>query len=115
MARIGPMNVSVGNHKYQFVVYDLNGPEYNAPGVYIFSKGTPNVQGGNNHQFLYIGQTDGLRDRLGPNHHKWLEALRHGMNYISVYVPYPVESHFDIERLLIQHYRPPLNDHLIPN
>lgn len=113
MARIGPMNVTDGNKTYQFVVYDLEGPEYNAPGVYIFSKGSPNVQGGNNHQFLYIGQTDELRDRLGPGHHKWNEALNHGMNYISVYVPYPVESRSTIERLLVQHFKPPLNDQLI--
>ena len=110
MARIGPMNISVANEKYQFVVYDLNGPDYNAPGVYIFSRGTPNAQGGNNHQILYIGQTETLRDRLNPSHEKWYEALRHGMNYISVYVPYPVESRFDIEKFLIQHFRPPLND-----
>lgn len=110
MARIGPMNVNLASVKYQFVVYDLNGPEYNAPGVYIFSKGTPNAQGGNNHQFLYIGQTDGLRTRLGPNHNKWDEALRLGMNYIAVYVPYPIESIPNIERSLIEHFRPPLND-----
>ena len=113
MARIGPLNVNVGDHKYQFVVYDLKGPEYNAPGVYIFSKGTPNAQGGNNHQFLYIGETHGLRERLNPHHEKWNEALNHGMNYISVYVPFPVESRSDIEKLLIQHYNPPLNDQFI--
>ncbi len=113
MARIGPMNVNVGDHKYQFVVYDLKGPEYNAPGVYIFSKNTPNAQGGNNHHFLYIGETDGLRDRLGPEHNKWNEALRHGMNYVSVYVPFPVESRHHIERELIQHFNPPLNEQLV--
>ena len=114
MARIGPMNVNIENDKYQFVVYDLNGPEYNASGVYIFTKGTPNAQGGNNHQFLYIGEADGLRDRLGPGHHKWSEALSHGMNYIAVYVPYPLESRHDIERHLIQYYKPPLNETFIP-
>ena len=110
MARVGPMNVSVANEKYQFVVYDLNGPEYNAPGVYIFSKGTPNAQGGNNHQFLYVGQTETLRDRLNSSHEKWNEARYLGMNYVSVYVPYPSESRFNIEQRLIEHFRPPLND-----
>ncbi|MDE0014585.1 MAG: hypothetical protein OXU51_00240 [Candidatus Poribacteria bacterium] len=39
MARIGPMNVTDGNKTYQFVVYDLEGPEYNAPGgLYIFKR-----------------------------------------------------------------------------
>ena len=113
MARIGPMNVNVGKHKYQFVVYDLNGTAYNGQGVYIFSKGTPNAQGGNNHQFLYIGETDELRDRLGPGHNKWNDALCQGMNYISVYVPFPVESRHNIEKELIQHFKPPLNDQLV--
>ena len=110
MARIGPMTVNAGNNKYQFVVYDLKGPEYNGSGVYIFSKGMPNALGGNDHQILYIGQTDRTMDRLGPSHDKWNEALRHGMNYISVYFPFPEESRSDIEQLLIQHYKPPLND-----
>ncbi|RKU28596.1 hypothetical protein C6497_07485 [Candidatus Poribacteria bacterium] len=110
MARIGPMNVTDGNNTYQFVVYDLEGPAYNAPGVYIFSKGIPNAQGGNDHHLLYIGETEDLKDRLGPSHHKWNEALSHGMNYISVYFPYPVESRSNIERHLIQHIKPPLND-----
>ena len=110
MARIGPMNVSTGNDTYQFVVYDLEGPIYNAPGVYIFSKGTPNAQVGNNHEFLYIGQTEGFRTRLNPNHEKWTQALKLGMNSIFVYVPLPSESRFDIENRLITHFRPPLND-----
>ncbi len=113
MAWIGPMNVTAGNKTYQFVVYDLDGPEYNEPGVYIFSKGIPNAQGGNNHQLLYIGETDGIKRRAGPGHHKWDEALSHGMNYISVYVPYPGESRSNIEKLLVQHFKPPLNDQLI--
>ena len=74
MARIGPMNVTDGNKTYQFVVYDLEGPEYNAPGVYIFSKGSPNVQGGNNHQFLYIGQTEGLEI-------DWVQVIINGMKH----------------------------------
>ena len=112
MARIGPMNVSTGDDTYQFVVYDLEGPIYNAPGVYIFSKGTGNAQGENTHDFLYIGQTEGFRTRLNPNHEKWGEALDHGMNFIWVYVPRPSESRFDIEHRLITHYKPQLNDQI---
>ena len=114
MARIGPMDVSTDSSKYKFVVYDLRGPEYNAPGVYIFSKGTPNAQGGNNHNFLYIGQTESFHKRLNPNHEKWNEACRLGMNCISVYVPRPSESRFDIESSLIEQYKPPLNDLIKP-
>lgn len=110
MARIGPMNVSAGNDTYTFVTYDLAGPIYNAPGVYILSKGTPNSQGEFEHQFLYIGQTEGFRTRLNPGHEKWEEALKLGMNAIAVYVPLPSESRFDIENRLITHLRPPLND-----
>ena len=110
MARIGPMNVSDGSNSYQFVVYDLVGPIYSASGVYIFSKATPNLQGGNNHQFLYIGETEEFKERLNPNHEKWDRALSLGMNCISVYFPRTSESRFDIEKRLIQHYKPPLND-----
>jgi hypothetical protein len=104
------MNVNVGNDTYTFVVYDLAGPIYNAPGVYIFSRGTPNAQVDNNPEFLYIGQTEGFRTRLNPGHEKWEEALKLGMNAIAVYVPLPSESRFDIENRLITHLRPPLND-----
>ena len=34
--------------------------------------------------FYTLVKQTGLRDRLGPGHHKWNEALNHGMNYISV-------------------------------
>ena len=110
MTRIGPMNVGVGNHSYPFVVYDLEGPIYNAPGVYIFSKAVPNTQGATDHNFLYIGETSAFKERLNPNHEKWDEALCQGMNCIFVYVPQPTESRFEIENDLIAHLRPPLNE-----
>ena len=113
MARVGPMDVTDGYKIYHFVVYDLEGPIYNAPGVYIFSKCTPNTQGGNNHEFLYIGETQGFKERLNPNHEKWKEALDLGMNYIAVHVPFPLDLRFDIERNLIQHLKPPLNDQIM--
>jgi len=112
MARIGPMNVSDGINTYQFVVYDLEGPIYNAYGVYIFSKGTRNAQGGISHEFLYIGETDSFHKRLNPSHEKWSEACRHGMEYIFVYFPRNSESRIDIERRLIEHYKPPLNNQI---
>lgn len=113
MARIGPMNVDVGNYTYPFVVYDLEGPIYNAPGIYIFSKWTTNAQDEIDPQYLYIGQTEAFRERLNPNHEKWDDARDLGMNCIFVYVPQPTESRFDIERNLIEHLKPPLNDQLI--
>ncbi len=112
MARIGPMTVNTDNDSYPFVVYDLEGPIYNASGVYIFSKGIPDAGGKNQHQFLYIGQTEGFRTRLNPGHEKWEEALKLGMNAIAVYVPLPSESRFDIENRLITHLRPLLNDQI---
>lgn len=68
MTRIGPMNVGVGNHSYPFVVYDLEGPIYNAPRVYIFSSAVPNTQGSTDHKFLYIEETSAFKERLNPNH-----------------------------------------------
>ncbi len=111
MARIGPMDVNTDKNTYHFVVYDLDGPIYNAPGVYIFSKGPPNAESINQHELLYIGQTEGFRTRLNPNHEKWERARDLGMNYISVYVPRPTESRFAIEDQLIEYFKPPLNDY----
>lgn len=113
MTRIGPTNFSDGNKTYQFVTYGLEGPIYNAPGLYIFSKGERNAQGEINHDILYIGQTDSFRSRLNPGHEKWNNAIDSGMNYISVYVPTPIESRIDIEQRLIDYNQPPLNDQLI--
>ena len=60
-----------------------------------------------------LGETETLKDSVSPNHEKWGDALHQGMNYVSVYVPFPVESRHHIERELIQHFNPPLNDRLV--
>lgn len=114
MARIGTMNVTAEGYTYEFVVYDLNGPIYDTSGVYIFSKGTPNSQGGNNHELLYIGETYSVRSRLTPRHEKWAKARNLGMNCICVHAPRNINSRTIIQDRLIRHFRPPLNERINP-
>lgn len=114
MARIGTMNVAAEGYTYEFVVYDLHGPVYDVAGVYIFSKGTPNSQGSNNHEFLYIGETYSFQSRLTPLHEKWNRARNLGMNYICVHMPRNPSSRVIIQDRLIRHFKPPLNERINP-
>ncbi len=114
MARIGTMNVSAEGYTFDFEVYDLNGPSNDAPGVYIFSKETPNSQGGDNHELLYIGETYSFRSRLNHQHEKWHKARNLGMNCICIHVPRNPNARGIIQDRLIKQFKPPLNERINP-
>lgn len=114
MAPIETMYVSAEGYTYEFKVYNLNVPVYDASGVYIFSKGTPNSQGENNYEPLYIGETYSFRHRLTPQHEKWNRARNLGMNSICVHVPRNLNSRVIIQDRLIKHFKPPLNERINP-
>jgi hypothetical protein len=83
------------NGSYSFEVYPSN-ISFNAVGaVYIFTKRTVADSKGT-HLFLYIGQTDSLKDRI-PNHEKWPCVNRNGVNCICVHRDDSEKSRLDKE------------------
>jgi hypothetical protein len=64
---------------------------------------------------LYVGETERLGGYIGPNHHKWCEALALGMNVICVHPePRGQQSRRNLERILRLRYQPPLNEEAVP-
>ncbi len=114
MTRIGTMKVNADGYTYEFATYDLNGPDNDDQGIYIFSKGIPNLPNSNNCEILYVGETYSFKSRLTPKHEKWDKARNLGMNYISVHVPQNTYSRGIIQDRLIKHFKPPLNERYNP-
>lgn len=84
MAKIAEATFSGRTGRYGFEVYPI-GTVFNAGGgVYIFTKRTVDVTGKGSHEFLYIGETSSLADRM-PDHEKLSSVTRHGANCICVH------------------------------
>lgn len=69
---------------YAFEVYTTDTVFNSVGGVYIFSKRSIGLDGKGTHMFLYIGQTNSLRDRI-LNHDRLPCVRRHGVNCICVH------------------------------
>ena len=84
MSKIADATFRGKNGSYGFDVYSID-TEFNDVGaVYIFTKRVVDSNGKGSHTFLYIGQTDSLRDRI-PNHEKWDCVNRNGVNCICIH------------------------------
>ena len=69
---------------YAFEVYTTDTIFNSVGAVYIFSKRIVGLDGKGTHTFLYIGQTNSLRERIS-NHEKVPCVRRHGVNCICVH------------------------------
>lgn len=65
---------------YTYKIFPLDTRWNDVAGNYIFAK-----RGGTGWVAIYIGQTSSLRDRLGPDHHRWDCAKRNGLTHIHVH------------------------------
>ncbi len=84
MAKIADATFKGKTGSYAFEVYPAD-TSFNAVGaVYIFTKREVGSDGKGTHTFLYIGETDSLKDRI-PNHEKWPCITRNGVNCICVH------------------------------
>ena len=91
---------------HSFFVYDADLRTWNdVPDVYIFA----GLNSMRTWQAKYIGQTKSFRNRMPPNHARWNEAQRMGATHIHAKVVHSASSRLDLEQLLINAYRPPLN------
>jgi excinuclease UvrABC nuclease subunit len=93
---------------YTFSIYAL-GTNFKAlGGVYVFTKATPKLGGGNSHDVLYVGQTGDLSSRF-TDHHKEDCVNKRGCNCICVTVVGSERDRLLIEADLVKAYNPPCN------
>jgi hypothetical protein len=94
--------------KYSFGVYTLDTGFKNIGAVYIYTKRTVN-EGKGTHEFLYIGETEELANRLS-GHEKLPCVYRHGVNCICVHVEENENTRLKIETDLRHANDTPCND-----
>jgi hypothetical protein len=64
---------------------------------------------------LYVGETERLDGYIGPGHHKWQQALNHGMNVVCVHHDRRgAQFRRNLETILRRQYRPALNEPTVP-
>jgi len=84
MAKIADATFKGKTGSYSFEVYSADTSFTSVGAVYVFTKRTLDAEGTGSHTFLYIGQTDSLKDRI-PTHEKWPCLQRNGINSICVH------------------------------
>ena len=84
MAKIADAMFQGKTGTHSFEVYPINANFNPVAAVYIFTKRTVDASGKGSHEFIYIGQTDSLADRI-PNHDKRPCVRRNGANCICVH------------------------------
>jgi hypothetical protein len=75
--------VGKSGNRYAFSAYEVGMPFINAPGIYIFSRRTPDGKW----EAIYVGQSSNLEDRIYLNlrqHHKLDRIARHNPTHIAV-------------------------------
>jgi hypothetical protein len=94
--------------KYTFQVYPWGTSFKSVGGVYVVTHAEPNLQGGNNHKIIYVGQTGDLSERF-EFHHKASCFRLHKASHICVYLEQAERSRLTIESGLIASYNPACN------
>lgn len=97
----------VGNDQtLDFTSYNLNATWNNVAGLYIFA-----YDDGKHWRALYVGQTNDFSSRI-PNHERIGEAVRKGVSHVHAMVVTQAATRDTLEKLLIQHLQPPMNNML---
>ena len=109
MAKIADATFSGKTGSYSFNVYSIDTTFKPIAAVYIFTKRTVDSSGKGSHQFIYIGQTDSLSDRI-PNHEKWPCIRRNGANCICVHQDDNERPRVSKEADLLAANKTPCND-----
>jgi hypothetical protein len=95
-----------------FDVLPLNHVSYlTGPVVYVLGRRDPWGAA----SALYVGETSEASGYLGSNHHKWDRAQRLGMNEVAIHRLPDRQRRLNLETVLRQQYRPPLNDQSVPS
>jgi hypothetical protein len=100
--------VGSSGRSYTFFIYALGANFKALPGLYVFTKASLRLDGGSNHQILYVGQTGDLSSRF-TDHHKQDCVDRRGCTHICVMVETIEKNRLLIEADLVANYNPPCN------
>ena len=101
MAKLGTIEIagrSGNTYSFDVYPYDSNWNEVGA--VYAVSRRTPNPDGTGNHAFIYIGQTDNLKERHS-NHHKADCFKGHSRNCLCIKMESSEKNRLAIEADLL--------------
>ena len=102
MSKLGSLEIAgASGTKYSFAVYSLDTSWNEVAAVYVVTKRTPKPGGGASHSFIYVGQTDNLKERH-MNHHKAECFTKHGANCLCVLVEEREETRLRIEADLLK-------------
>lgn len=111
MAKLGTLTLTgASGNKYDFDVWSAD-TEWNdnVACVYYVSRRTPKSDGTGDHNAIYIGETEDLKDRLS-NHHQQSCFEQHRYNAISTLVEKNGNTRLVIENDLVKAINPPCND-----
>ena len=109
MGKISNAEFSGSSGTYSFEVYPIDTTFNPIGAVYIFTRRSVNSDGKGVHEFVYIGQTDSLGNRI-PRHEKWPDIRRNQANCICVHVDRDESSRLRKETDLRGCYATPCND-----
>jgi predicted GIY-YIG superfamily endonuclease len=109
MAKLGNLEiVGQSGTKYSFEVYPYDTSWKEIGAVYLVTKRTAKLDGSGTHTFIYVGQTDNLKERH-ENHHRADCFTRHGMNCLCVHVEQNEKTRLAIEADLLAAHNWPCN------
>ena len=94
--------------KYSFGVYPYDTTWKEIGAVYVVTKRTVQPNGSGTHDFIYVGQTDNLKERH-TGHHKADCFTRRGANCLCALVEESEETRLAIETDLIAGHTWPCN------
>ena len=98
--------IGASGARYTYEIHPV-GTRFNAvPANYIFAKLLTTGRS----SALYIGQTDNLKERITPSHHKWPCAEQNGMTHIHVHRNASAAARLAEEQDLLNGMSPVCND-----
>jgi hypothetical protein len=96
-----------GNNRcLAFRAYGMDSSWLDVGGVYIFFY----VDWYGKYRFLYIGKAISFKERFS-DHERWKEACSWGATHVFASVVQPEFERCTLEKMLIQEFHPPMNEH----
>jgi hypothetical protein len=102
MAKIADLPVKgLSGATYTFEVYPISSNWAEVGAVYLVTKRVQKPDGGGNHTYIYVGQTENLKTRHS-SHHKAECFVQHGANCLCVIVKPGEQERLNIEKDILK-------------
>jgi hypothetical protein len=110
MAKIADLTViGKSGSKYTFAVYSIDSTWKELAAVYVITKRTEKTGGGGSHRYVYVGETENLKDRHS-NHHKADCFAKHDANCLCALLEDDEDKRLEIELDILAGNTFPCND-----